>query len=201
MTVLIDVPVGMLRISKDGEADRVIYPCHADRWQAQGWTIHPPVIPDLEPEEGTEPDPPGNGGGRPKPPRPDLGAVLDPVVTDNDLVALVPSDLNPDNLAPVEPEPSDPGPDSGPEPGTDPAAAEPPAAEVQVLDFETMTKAEIIAACEAHYGVTLDSHMTKAELVEEANLLAAQSTQPASIEPREGEATTEDSGSVVPDLL
>lgn len=69
------VPSGMLRISKDGEADRLIYPVHADGWRQLGWTVHPPAM-ELEDEEpealgvdgsplpvGIEPDPEGEGGG------------------------------------------------------------------------------------------------------------------------------------------
>ena len=46
------VPSGMLRISKGGETDRVVYPVHADGWRTLGWTVHPPV---LELEEDDQP--------------------------------------------------------------------------------------------------------------------------------------------------
>jgi len=48
------VPTGMLRISKDGEQDRVIYPVHADGWRQLGWTVH---APEPEPDEDEAPDP------------------------------------------------------------------------------------------------------------------------------------------------
>lgn len=36
-------PEGMLRISKAGERDQFVFPVHAERWAASGWTVHPPV--------------------------------------------------------------------------------------------------------------------------------------------------------------
>ena len=55
------------------------------------------------------------------------------------------------------------------EPGPD-AIADPVAA---VPDFGAMTKAEIIEHCSRDYGVLLDSSLTKAALVTEAEALAA----------------------------
>jgi hypothetical protein len=45
------IPSGMLRISKDGDVDRVIYPVHAEGWRQLGWTVHAPVL-DEELEDG-----------------------------------------------------------------------------------------------------------------------------------------------------
>ncbi len=50
------IPSGMLRISKDGDAERVIYPVHAEGWRQLGWTVHPPVL-DPELEDGLEEGP------------------------------------------------------------------------------------------------------------------------------------------------
>jgi hypothetical protein len=43
----------------------------------------------------------------------------------------------------------------------------------EVPDFAAMTKAEIIEHCSSHYGVLLDSSLTKSTLVSEAEALAA----------------------------
>ena len=37
-TNVLSVPSGMLRISKEGETDRIIYPVHAEGWRSIGWT-------------------------------------------------------------------------------------------------------------------------------------------------------------------
>jgi hypothetical protein len=157
------IPTGMLRISKQGEQDRVIYPVHADGWRKIGWTVHPPA-----PEEEDEEEEMGE-------PQPAPGA--DPVAADF--------------IASAEP------------PG---GQAEPPPA-IEQLDFEGMTKAEIVSACESRFGVTLDSHMMKAELIAEANRLALQAVaQPSAgpiseAEPLAGEDGGEEDGSLVPPLL
>ena len=46
----------------------------------------------------------------------------------------------------------------------------------EALDYSAMTKAEIIEHCSNHYGVLLDSALTKAALVNEAQSLS--SSQP-----------------------
>jgi hypothetical protein len=47
------IPSGMLRISKAGEPDQVIYPVHADGWRQLGWTVQPPLT-DQELDEQLE---------------------------------------------------------------------------------------------------------------------------------------------------
>ncbi len=55
MTSDLMVPSGMLRISRQGEVDRVIYPVHADGWRQQGWTVHPPVLDSEDEQEPPQP--------------------------------------------------------------------------------------------------------------------------------------------------
>jgi hypothetical protein len=146
------VPSGMLRISREGEADRVVYPVHAEGWRQLGWTVHPP---ELELEEDDEPQDGelhGDGSGAP----PDGGGEGDAAA-------------GPEPAAELS------GASGGGEPdgegGADTeAAAEAP---MPVPDFAAMTKAEIIATAAEHYGVMLDSSQTKAELVAAAQDLAA----------------------------
>ena len=74
---------------------------------------------------------------------------------------------------PVPPDPEQP---DGEEEAS-PQPAEPPAPEAtpttEAPDFAAMTKAEIIEHCSRHYGVLLDSSLTKSALVSEAEALAA----------------------------
>lgn len=95
-----------------------------------------------------------------------------------------PVEPEPAGREPAGPEPTEPDPPAAvPEPlGLEesvatPLAPEPAAGEAllaeQAPDFQAMTKAEIVAFCSATYGVSLDGGMTKAELVEQANALHA----------------------------
>ena len=49
----------------------------------------------------------------------------------------------------------------------------------EVTDFQAMTKAQIVDYCSAVHGVELDSSQTKAELIEQATALEAQSNDTA----------------------
>jgi len=79
----------------------------------------------------------------------------------------------------------------GPDPGPQPDKAEQPLVvtgepepAAELPEFAAMTKAQIIAKVERNYGVALDPGMTKAELVEEAERLAADG--PAAAAPNAG---------------
>jgi hypothetical protein len=61
------IPTGMLRISKQGEQDRVIYPVHADGWRKIGWTVHPPEL-ELEEDEEEMGEVSGPAEAAPSPP-------------------------------------------------------------------------------------------------------------------------------------
>lgn len=121
------VPSGMLRISKGGETDRVVYPVHADGWRTLGWTVHPPV---LELEEEDQP--------------PYLG------VDGSELL-----------------------------PAADEAAGD--GAVVDVLDFEGLTKPEILEAAELHFGVKLDGRKNKDGLLREVEALQAEALEAAAL--------------------
>ncbi|MGB5135417.1 MAG: hypothetical protein WBN89_09625 [Prochlorococcaceae cyanobacterium] len=126
------VPSGMLRISREGERDRVVYPVHADGWRQLGWTVHPPEL-ELELEED-EPEPLEVDGSP-------LGVVIEPGSEgEGDLES---------EAEQTQPEPLEP------------------------LDLEGMTKAQIVAVVQERYGVNLDTSATRAELIEQAQLLEA----------------------------
>ena len=100
-----------------------------------------------------------------------------------------PEPVTPD---PVEPEPlaPEPEPEAGettvePPLDPDPAAGEALLA-AEAPDFAAMTKAEIVAFCSASYGVSLDGGMTKAELVEQATVLHASTTEASLLELPDG---------------
>jgi len=155
----LEVPPPRLLIGKDG-ATRSIWPVHLGGWQALGWRVLTPAIPavgepgeagdpdqDLEPEENLEPEPDLEGQ------QPELPEAVD--------------------AGPVPPDPEQPDGetvDKSPQPA-DLTAGEALTAE-EVPDFAAMTKAEIIEHCSRHYGVLLDSGLTKGVLVSEAEALA-----------------------------
>lgn len=152
------VPSGMLRISKEGEADRVIYPVHADGWRQQGWAVHLPP-PELDEEDIDREALNGEG----------LFSHPD----DNGM----PPDGAGDALSAAAEATGVPGADeeSGPlaarlpvvvHPQTE--AAEPEAA---LLPLERMTKAQIVAAVRERHGVLLDDSSTRAELLAQARQL------------------------------
>lgn len=157
LNVPILIPAGMLRISRDGEADRVIYPVHADGWRQQGWTVHPPQ---LELDEGEE-------------------ALADASLSEGERAAATPElvepspvELDQDGLAAVGrsleelvPEQSSDAPVSAGGAGSDVEAS-----------FEGMTKAQIIAAVDGRHGVKLDPGMTRSQLIAAAQELEARAT-------------------------
>lgn len=194
------VPSGMLRISREGERDRVVYPVHADGWRQLGWTVHPPEL-ELEEDEDEE---------------------TQPLEEESD--ELLAGELGVDGTGlPADAGDGDGG--SGGEPvavaelsgagdsggGGEPGGDVGPEAPIVVPAFEGMTKAEIIATVSEHYGVMLDSSQTKAELVAAAQGLASEvAAVPGGAEPEgadEGGNAAEDlvTGSsdepAVPELL
>jgi hypothetical protein len=170
-----------LLIGKDGET-RSIWPVHLVGWRALGWQVLTPALPaELEPE----PDPDLEGQ------QPELPETADPDPDPYQELELEPEeDLEPEPEPDLEgqqpelPEAVDPGPvPADPEQPDGEAVAEPlqpeepPALETtpttEAPDFAAMTKAEIIEHCSRHYGVLLDSSLTKSALVSEAEALAA----------------------------
>ena len=157
------LPPSQLLIVKDGES-RSIWPVHLAGWLALGWQLQ------------TDSATPGPGPEQPEPEQPD----------------------------PQQPEPDqEAGPDGEPEPEPvlepvlerEPAATtelEPPTETAtgatsdgeallasQPIDFQAMTKAQIVDYCSAVHGVELDSSQTKAELVEQSTALEAQANDTA----------------------
>ncbi len=122
---------------------RSIWPVHLTGWRALGWQVLTPVLPA---ELEPEPDQEGH--------QPELPEAVDP--------------------GPVPPDPEHPDGEAveeALEPEVPSAPEATPAPEVP--DFAAMTKAEIIEHCSSHYGVLLDSSLTKSALVSEAEALAA----------------------------
>ena len=148
------LPPSQLLISKDGE-NRSIWPVHLAGWQALGWQLHTqPAQAAPEPEPELEP-------------APELVDALD--------------------LEPEQPDATEPAsaldettPTGEPLESTETAssdgeallASEPP-------DFQAMTKAQIVDYCSAVHGVELDASQTKAELIEQATALEAQTNDTA----------------------
>jgi len=152
----LEVPPQRLLIGKDGET-RTIWPVHLGGWQALGWRVLSPlpaVGPEPEPEtDAPEPEPaPEVPEPEPEEPEPEPDQEPEPAP-------------EPEPEQAPEPEP-EPGPEGGDGQELQQQALEAP-------DFAAMTKAEIIQHCSSHYGVLLDSGLTKSALVSEANALAA----------------------------
>jgi hypothetical protein len=163
------VPSGMLRISREGETDRVVYPVHADGWRQLGWTVHPP---ELELDEDGEPE--------------YLGVDGEPAELAGDGAVLPPDELDGAPDAGTG-EAGVPTVDDGSDGESGPDAAGGPEGPVAVPDFGAMTKAEIIATASADYGVMLDSSQTKAELVAAARGLAAEVAMASAEDQGEGD--------------
>lgn len=161
------IPPGMLRVSKTGEEDRVVFPVHAEGWARQGWSVHFPPQ-DEEPGEG--------GGNEPMPvPPPPEGPPLVPLPPPGD------DDLG--NLpAPVGDGEQEGG---GAEPEGDPGAAP---------DFEVMTRAQIVDTTYELYGVRLNGNQTRERLIEQATQVALDAAA-APAEPAETEGGGEPSDS------
>jgi hypothetical protein len=156
------LPPSQLMISKDGQS-RSIWPVHLAGWQALGWQLQAAAAaPEPEPEQ-PEPE-------QPEPePEPDLQSGLDGEPEAEPVLEPV---LEPELASTTEPEPpteTATGGVTGGDAGGGEAllAAEPP-------DFQAMTKAQIVEYCSTVHGVDLDGSQTKAELIEQATALEAQ---------------------------
>jgi hypothetical protein len=153
------LPPSQLLISKDG-VTRSIWPVHLAGWQALGWQLQTDAAaPEPEPEP-SEPEQP-----EPEQPEPDLEPAPDSEPAAEPALAQESAGI-------TEPEPSTetaPSGATGDDAGGGEAllASEPP-------DFQAMTKAQIVEYCSAVHGVDLDASQTKAELIEQAIALEAQ---------------------------
>ncbi len=155
------LPPSQLLISKDG-VTRSIWPVHLAGWQALGWQLQPDAAaPEPEPEQ-PEPEPEPEQPEPDQEPSPDGEPEAEPV-------------LEP----PLEPElagTTEPGPPT--ETPTETATGEAGGGEAllaaEAPDFQAMTKAQIVEYCSAVHGVELDGSQTKAELIEQATALEAQ---------------------------
>jgi hypothetical protein len=147
-------PSGMLRISKAGEADQVIYPVHADGWRQLGWTVQPPLT-DQELDEQLDEELEGLDG--------DLG---DPLAQQQDSLladasaAMEP--LEPPTL--VEQQERQEHPDRS---GADPAADDEP------INFQAMTRQAIAALVAERTGITIDANQSKTALIAQAEAAIA----------------------------
>jgi hypothetical protein len=164
----IDPRTGWVLLHK-GEEEIYVWAVHAAGWQALGWSMGsaPVQAPEPEPELPIAPEPEQPLAPSPEPPLEDQPA--DAPATDPDPDSAFAPDvdsafdreLDAELNAEVEP---------GPAAIADPVAAAP--------NFGAMTKAEIIEHCSRDYGVLLDSSLTKAALVTEAEALAAAAPLP-----------------------
>jgi hypothetical protein len=150
------LPPSQLLISKDGQT-RSIWPVHLAGWQALGWQLQTDAAaPEPEPEQ---PEP------EPEQPEPDVEVGLD---GEPEAELVLEPAQEPELPTPIEPEPPTETATGGATGGGEALlAAEPP-------DFQAMTKAQIVEYCSAVHGVELDGSQTKAELIEQATALEAQ---------------------------
>jgi hypothetical protein len=154
------IPPGMLRVSKTGEEDRVVFPVHAEGWARQGWSV------DSGPEgEESEDEEPGELEPEDVEPAAPEGALGKEDGGD----------------PPPTPEELPPPVDLSPSPGEGELEGGEALLATEAPDFEAMTKAQIVEFCSTTYGVVLDGSQTKAQLVAQAQDLA---TAPAA--PEEG---------------
>jgi hypothetical protein len=146
------LPPSQLLIAKDG-VTRSIWPVHLAGWQALGWQLLSPA------SGGDDPAPVDAGDNAPEP---ELVDALD--------------------LEPEQPEATEhaPAPDQSTPTGETLESTETTTSDGEALlaseptDFQAMTKAQIVEFCSTVYGVELDGSQTKAELVEQALVLEAQ---------------------------
>jgi hypothetical protein len=166
------LPPSQLLISKDG-VTRSIWPVHLAGWQALGWQLQPdaaapepePEQPEPEPEPDPEPEQPETDEEAGLDGEPEAEPVLDPA-------------MEPELPTPTEPEPATETPTetaTGGATGGDAGGGEALLA-AEAPDFQAMTKAQIVEYCSAVHGVDLDGSQTKAELIEQATALEAQTT-------------------------
>jgi hypothetical protein len=164
------LPPSQLLISKDGQI-RSIWPVHLAGWQALGWDLQMKAsAPEPEPEQ-PEPEPSGAEQPEPEQPEPDLEPAPDSEPAAEPVLA---SAMEAESAGITEPEPSTetaPSGATGDDAGGGEAllASEPP-------DFQAMTKAQIVEYCSDVHGVDLDGSQTKAELIEQATSLEAQTS-------------------------
>jgi hypothetical protein len=144
----IDPRTGWVLLHK-GEEEIYVWAVHAAGWQALGWSMGSAPVQAPDPE--------------PELPLEDQPADAPETDPDSDSDSNSAFDREPDAEHNAEVEP-------GPDAIADPVAAVP--------DFGAMTKAEIIEHCSRDYGVLLDSSLTKAALVTEAEALAATAPLP-----------------------
>ncbi len=149
------LPPSQVLIGKDG-VTRSIWPVHLAGWQALGWQLLSPASTGgSEAELLLEADPP-----------------LAPAQPESPVAA---------NGAPTELEPAtEPQLEAEPAPADEPTQATTGGGEAllasEPTDFQAMTKAQIVEFCSTVYGVELDGSQTKAELVEQAMALEAQTS-------------------------
>jgi hypothetical protein len=162
------LPPSQLLISKDG-VTRSIWPVHLAGWQALGWQLQTDsATPEPEPEQ-PEPEPPGAEQPEPEQPAPDLEPAPDSEPAAEPALAQESVGIN-------EPEPSTetaPGGATGGATGDHAGGGEALLA-AEAPDFQGMTKAQIVEYCSAVHSVDLDASQTKAELIEQATALEAQ---------------------------
>jgi hypothetical protein len=160
----IDPRTGWVLLHK-GEEEIYVWAVHAAGWQALGWSMGsaPVQAPEPEPELPIAPEPEQPLAPSPELPLEDQPADAAETDPDSDSDSNSAFDREPDAEHNAEVEP-------GPDAIADPVAAVP--------DFGAMTKAEIIEHCSRDYGVLLDSSLTKAALVTEAEALAATAPLP-----------------------
>jgi hypothetical protein len=171
------IPSGMLRISKAGEADQVIYPVHADGWRQLGWTVQPPLT-DQELEEQLDEDLEGLNG--------DLG---DPLAQQQDSLFADASAA----MEPLEPPALLERQEHPDRSGADPAADEEP------INFQAMTRQAIAALVAERTGISIDPNQSKTALIAQAEeAIAAHAATTADISSGTG---ADDTAAEVPNLL
>lgn len=149
------LPPSQLLISKDGMT-RSIWPVHLAGWQSLGWQLLSPTSTGGSAAELLlEADPP-----------------LAPAEPESPVAA---------NEASTELEPTtEPQLEAEPAPADEPTQVSTVGGEAllasEPTDFPAMTKAQIVEFCSTVYGVELDGSQTKAELVEQAMALEAQTS-------------------------
>ena len=157
------LPPSQLLIGKDG-VTRSIWPVHLAGWVALGWEL-------LSSTSGSD-DPSPLDASKDEPALPEQEQP-EPEPAPVDLL-----DSEPE--LPVATEPASPSAEptstlTGESTDTSSAAGEALLAS-EPTDFQAMTKAQIVEFCSSVYGVELDGSQTKAELVEQAMALEAQSS-------------------------
>jgi hypothetical protein len=157
------IPEGMVRITRHS-SHRFIWPVHLAGWQSMGWQLQPEAAASEPEQELGEPE---------QQPEPQPG---EPEASDPQAELPTEATGKGEPEAEPDPDPEAPADDVAPEGAPSGLAPEgaPSGAEPTGTDFQAMTKAQIIEHCQSLYGVELDGSQTKAELVEQATALEAQ---------------------------